>query len=94
MRFRISLTAALTRCSLQPVASIISRVVAPANLLISEYWTPTLEPALKGFSGVVSVVALLIARVVCGGLRVDEDTENAGLDLRVHGEEAYNSEAQ
>lgn len=45
------------------------------------------------WSGVVSVIALIIAKVLCGGLRVDEDEENAGLDLRSHGEEAYNSES-
>ena len=44
------------------------------------------------WSGVVSVIALFIARIVCGGLRVSEDVENIGLDLSDHGEEAYNTE--
>ena len=44
------------------------------------------------WSGVVSVVALMIAKVICGGLRVSNDVEHSGLDLNDHGEEAYNSE--
>ena len=44
------------------------------------------------WSAVVSVIALSIAKLVCGGLRVSEDVEHAGLDLSDHGEEAYNSE--
>jgi len=44
------------------------------------------------WSGVVSVIALKIAQLVCGGLRVSEDVEHGGLDLNTHGEEAYNSE--
>lgn len=44
------------------------------------------------WSGIVSVIALMIARVVCGGLRVSEDVEYTGLDLSNHGEEAYNND--
>ncbi|MEN8694407.1 MAG: ammonium transporter [Akkermansiaceae bacterium] len=44
------------------------------------------------WSGVVSVIALFIAKVVCGGLRVSEEVEHAGLDVSDHGEEAYHSE--
>lgn len=44
------------------------------------------------WSGVVSVIALTIAKVTVG-LRVSEDEEHSGLDLTYHGEEAYNSES-
>lgn len=44
------------------------------------------------WSGVVSVVALTIAKVTVG-LRVSEDEEHSGLDLTYHGEEAYNTES-
>ena len=44
------------------------------------------------WSGIASVIALLIAKKLCGGLRVSEDVEHTGLDLSDHGEEAYNSE--
>lgn len=44
------------------------------------------------WSGVVSVIALFIAKAVCGGLRVSEEVEHAGLDVSDHGEEAYHSE--
>ena len=44
------------------------------------------------WSGVVAVVALLIAKVTVG-LRVSEDEEHSGLDLTYHGEEAYNTES-
>ena len=41
------------------------------------------------WSAVVSVVALTIARIFCGGLRVTEVQEQRGLDTTVHGETAY-----
>ena len=41
------------------------------------------------WSAVVSVVALTIARIFCGGLRVTEVQEQRGLDTTVHGEAAY-----
>ncbi len=44
------------------------------------------------WSGVVSVIAIYITKVICRGLRVDEDVEHAGLDRSEHGEEAYSSE--
>ncbi len=44
------------------------------------------------WSGIISVIAIKIAQIVCGGLRVDEDVEHAGVDLHSHGEEAYNSD--
>lgn len=34
---------------------------------------------------------LKLVSVVCGGLRVDEDAEEQGLDVSQHGEEAYNT---
>ena len=40
-------------------------------------------------SGVVAVIAFLIAKVVTG-LRVDERGEEMGLDQTDHGETAYN----
>jgi Amt family ammonium transporter len=42
------------------------------------------------WSAVVALVALLIVRVVFGGLRVPESSESDGLDLSSHGERAYN----
>jgi Amt family ammonium transporter len=42
------------------------------------------------WSAVVSIVALLIARVTVG-LRVSEEVEHAGLDLAEHGEEGYHT---
>ena len=44
------------------------------------------------WSGTVSVIALTIAKVICGGLRVDEEVEHGGLDRSEHGEEAYSQE--
>ncbi|MCB1206856.1 MAG: ammonium transporter [Verrucomicrobiae bacterium] len=43
-----------------------------------------------GWSGVVSVIALFIAKFTVG-LRVSEQDENAGLDTTSHGETAYTS---
>lgn len=45
-----------------------------------------------GWSAIAAVVALTIAKVICRGLRVDEDVEHGGLDRTDHGEEAYNWE--
>jgi Amt family ammonium transporter len=42
------------------------------------------------WSAVVALVALLIVRVIFGGLRVPESSESDGLDLSSHGERAYN----
>jgi Amt family ammonium transporter len=46
-----------------------------------------------GWSAVAAVIALTIAKIICRGLRVDEDIEHGGLDRTDHGEEAYNWEA-
>ena len=43
------------------------------------------------WSGVVAFVALMIVRVLFGGLRVAESAESDGLDISTHGEHAYNS---
>lgn len=43
------------------------------------------------WSGVVSFIALYIAKVTVG-LRVSEDEEHSGLDITYHGEEAYNTD--
>lgn len=45
------------------------------------------------WSAAASVVAIIIAKVVCGGIRVEEEVEHGGLDRDEHGEEAYNWEA-
>ena len=41
------------------------------------------------WSGVAAWIAFKIAKVVCGGLRVDADHEREGLDIRTHGETGY-----
>ncbi|WP_179539476.1 MULTISPECIES: ammonium transporter [Pseudomonadaceae] len=41
------------------------------------------------FSAITSLIAYKIADAVCGGLRVDEETEVDGLDLSAHGEVGY-----
>ena len=41
--------------------------------------------------GAVSVVGYIIAKLLCGGLRVEEDAEREGLDITSHGEAAYES---
>lgn len=43
------------------------------------------------WSGVVAFVALMIVKVIMGGLRVPEAAESDGLDLSTHGEHAYNN---
>ncbi|ODT69453.1 MAG: ammonia channel protein [Pelagibacterium sp. SCN 63-23] len=42
------------------------------------------------WSGVVAVLAMLVARALFGGARVSETAETDGLDLSSHGERAYN----
>ena len=44
------------------------------------------------WSGVVSVIAFLIAKALTGGGRVSEDEEDSGLDVTYHGEGAYGSD--
>ncbi|BDS06363.1 ammonium transporter [Oceaniferula spumae] len=45
------------------------------------------------WSGVAAVVAMVAAKLLCRGVRVDEDVEHGGLDRTEHSEEAYNWEA-
>jgi len=42
------------------------------------------------YTGVVTVIILLVVKVVCKGLRVSEEDERLGLDQSAHGEAAYN----
>lgn len=53
----------------------------------SQVWIQT-KDALTTivYSGAVSWVILKIVAKLCGGLRVDRDTEREGLDLTIHGE--------
>ena len=41
------------------------------------------------WSAVVTYIAIKIAGALCGGIRVDEETELQGLDVRDHGEDGY-----
>jgi Amt family ammonium transporter len=43
-----------------------------------------------GWSAVVTVIAMYVAKAVFGGVRVDAQAESDGLDLSSHGERAYN----
>ncbi len=45
------------------------------------------------WSAAAATIAISIAKVLCRGLRVDEDVEHGGLDRTDHGEEAYNWES-
>jgi Amt family ammonium transporter len=42
------------------------------------------------YSGIMSAIVFFIASIVTGGGRVDEETEQIGLDEKVHGEKAIN----
>ena len=41
------------------------------------------------WSAVVTFIAIKIAGALCGGIRVDEETELQGLDVKDHGEDGY-----
>lgn len=45
------------------------------------------------WSGTAAMIALVTAKLLCRGIRVDEDIEHGGLDRSEHSEEAYNWEA-
>ena len=61
---------------------------------LEQFWVQAKSVIVTiGWSAIVSFIALIIAKALCGGLRVDEDEERLGLDLNTHGEEAYNSES-
>ena len=38
------------------------------------------------YSGIMSWIVLKVVSIICGGLRVEHDTEREGLDLNIHGE--------
>ena len=42
------------------------------------------------YSGIMTAVVFLVSSLLTGGGRVDEETEQRGLDEAVHGEEAIN----
>lgn len=42
------------------------------------------------YTGVVTLIILLVVKVICKGLRVSEEDERLGLDQSAHGEAAYN----
>ncbi|MEQ4618269.1 MAG: ammonia channel protein, partial [Corticimicrobacter sp.] len=43
------------------------------------------------WSAVVALVAYWVSGKICGGIRVSEEVERAGLDISEHGESAYHS---
>lgn len=45
------------------------------------------------WSALAACIAIIVAKVLCRGLRVDTDVEHGGLDLNDHGEEAYGSDS-
>jgi Amt family ammonium transporter len=45
------------------------------------------------WSGVAATIAIIAAKLLCRGIRVEEEIEHGGLDRDEHGEEAYNWEA-
>ena len=42
------------------------------------------------WSSAAAVIALMVAKALCGGLRVSEEDEASGLDVTEHGEGGYN----
>jgi Amt family ammonium transporter len=60
----------------------------------AQFWIQAKSVAVTAvWSAVAAFIGLAIARVLCGGLRVETDVEHQGLDLNDHGEEAYGSES-
>ncbi len=45
------------------------------------------------WSGAAATIAIMAAKLLCRGIRVEEEVEQGGLDRDEHGEEAYNWEA-
>ena len=45
------------------------------------------------WSALTACIAIITAKVLCKGLRVDTDAEHGGLDHNDHGEEAYGSDS-
>lgn len=62
--------------------SITQVIVQGKSIVVTVLW-----------SAAASVIGLYAAKLVCGGVRVDEEVEQGGLDRTDHGEEAYNWEA-
>ncbi|MFC4993666.1 ammonium transporter [Rubritalea tangerina] len=61
---------------------------------VLQFWIQAKSVILTAvWSALTAYVALQIAKILCGGLRVDTEVEHAGLDLDEHGEEAYGSES-
>lgn len=61
---------------------------------LEQFWVQAKSVLLTaGWSAVAATIALLIAKVLCRGLRVAEEVEHGGLDRTDHGEEAYNWES-
>ncbi|RLA71743.1 MAG: hypothetical protein DRG30_08160 [Epsilonproteobacteria bacterium] len=42
------------------------------------------------YSGIMTAVLFFVASIITGGGRVDEETEQIGLDEKIHGEKALN----
>ena len=60
----------------------------------AQFWVQAKSVLMTaGWSAIAAVIAIVIAKTLCRGLRVEEDVEHGGLDLNDHGEEAYNSES-
>lgn len=61
---------------------------------MAQFWIQAKSVIVTGvWSALAAFVGLFVAKVLCGGLRVDTETEHQGLDLNDHGEEAYGSES-
>lgn len=61
---------------------------------LEQFWVQAKSVMVTiAWSGIAASIALTIAKVLCGGLRVDEEVEDSGLDRTDHGEEAYNWES-
>jgi ammonium transporter, Amt family len=56
--------------------------VQAKNVLVTAVW-----------SALTACIAIITAKVLCKGLRVDTDAEHGGLDHNDHGEEAYGSDS-
>ncbi|MCP5534800.1 MAG: ammonium transporter [Akkermansiaceae bacterium] len=45
------------------------------------------------WSGAAAAIAMMVAKLLCQGLRVEQEVEHGGIDREEHGEEAYNWDA-
>ena len=57
-------------------------IVQGKSLLVTIIW-----------SALASIIAVVVAKLVCGGFRLEEKVERGGLDRDEHGEKAYNWQA-